>query len=586
MIVFAVLIIVFVSTETSCLSLNYRNRLFNLDKVRNRRFELHCEETASLSLRSKFQFYNTLTRRKEKFIPLRSPYVSFYSCGPTVYDFAHIGNFRAFLTYDILKRWLMYCSYDVNHVCNLTDVDDKIIVKMLAENKTLKDVTEKYSSAFFDDLRVLNIIKANSYPKATEHIEDIKKMIDGLIASDHAYIENGSVYFRVSSFPDYGKLANLKLDEITPTEPSVATQQGPNERRGMDEKRDARDFALWKAFNPSGDGDVTWNATFGQGRPGWHIECSAMCNRLLGPSIDIHAGGVDLVFPHHQNELAQSEAFSGQQFSRYWLHNGFVNINNEKMSKSLQNFKTLRDIISKPSDARAFRFMVVTAQYRNPLNFNAETLQSAINSMKRIDRLVENMKSMISSSSSSSTLSPTSSSSTSSSEPAVPNNSDTNSFQSLLESCKNDFEVAMSDDLNTPRAVAAMFRLINAVEKSFNKKELTKEEAKKVLEVLSSMDAVFGVLYDVPEDYFSQVSNKGGSGNNVVSSADCDECGSSHKSPNQLEANLNAVKVLADRRRELKANKQFKEADEVRNSITELGYGIKDTKDGYDIFLL
>ena len=314
--------------------------------------------------------FNTEKREKEVFTAIdqsESRKVSFYSCGPTVYDYAHIGNFRAFLTYDILKRWLTYCGYNVEHICNLTDVDDKIIVKMQAEGRTLKDVTTQYADAFFDDLSVLNIEKANKYPRATEHIGDIIAMIAKLIDSGHAYEKNNSVYFRVEAFETYGKLANLKFDEIEENMLEGGGASGPNEKKGVDEKESPRDFALWKAFVPQ-DGEVVWDSPFGRGRPGWHIECSAMCNCLLGPTIDIHAGGVDLVFPHHQNEVAQSEAFSGETFCNYWVHNGFVNINNEKMSKSLKNFKTLRDIAQTPFDARAFRYVLLPpSASRRPL---------------------------------------------------------------------------------------------------------------------------------------------------------------------------------------------------------------------------
>eukprot|EP01038_Epipyxis_sp_PR26KG_P012243 gene12243-16409_t len=339
---------------------------FKSNKTKLNNIQLASSSTSDVkTVPNDIYFYNSLSRKKEKFESIQPNKVSFYSCGPTVYDFAHVGNFRAFLTYDLVKRWLIYCGYNVDHVCNLTDVDDKIIVKMAAENKSLREITEKYSKAFFDDLNVsyLSINSslcgdADKYPRATEHIQDIEEMISQLIKSNNAYIENGSVYFRVSSVSNYGQLANINFDDLK----EGAGGFGPNERRGTIDKESNRDFVLWKSSNQDDTQDVTWDTTFGPGRPGWHIECSAMCNKLLGPTIDIHAGGVDLVFPHHQNEIAQSEAYSGKQFSRFWIHNGFVNINNEKMSKSLKNFKTLRDIVTVPNDARAFRFMVITSQ--------------------------------------------------------------------------------------------------------------------------------------------------------------------------------------------------------------------------------
>lgn len=275
----------------------------------------------SHDIKDRVLLYNSLTKRKEIFQSIEPNKVTFYSCGPTVYDFAHIGNFRAFLTYDILKRWLLYCGYECTHICNLTDVDDKIILKMKAENKSLKEITELYSQAFFDDLSVLNILPANKYPKATEHISDIIHMISSLLSKDFAYEESGSVYFRVNAFASYGEMVNL--EKIGASElKEGAGERGPNERKGKNEKENERDFVLWKAFS-EGDGEVVWDSPFGRGRPGWHIECSAMIHSLLGSdTIDLHAGGVDLMFPHHTNEIAQSEAFSGKKMCNCWVHNG------------------------------------------------------------------------------------------------------------------------------------------------------------------------------------------------------------------------------------------------------------------------
>jgi cysteinyl-tRNA synthetase len=301
------------------------------------------------------KIYNTLARDKVDFTPMAADgkTVKMYTCGPTIYDFAHIGNFRAFLTYDIVKRWLQYCGYDVDHVCNLTDVDDKIIVRMKRDNVGLKELTDKYAQYFFEDLDSLNIIPARCYPRATEHIDDIVEMIDGLVCKGNAYEQDGSYYFDVSSFPTYGKLARLDFDNM---------QDGASEGGGITDseafaKKNSRDFALWKAFKPE-DSSVVWETRLGKGRPGWHIECSAMSRRFLGDSIDIHAGGVDLTFPHHENEIAQSEAFCGCTYCNVWVHNGFVNIDNEKMSKSLGNFRTLREACKDALDVRAFRYVV------------------------------------------------------------------------------------------------------------------------------------------------------------------------------------------------------------------------------------
>jgi cysteinyl-tRNA synthetase len=473
-----------------------------------------------------------------------------------VYDYAHIGNFRAFLTYDVLKRWLEYTGYIVDHVCNLTDVDDKIIVKMASENKSLKEITEIYTNAFFEDLDVLNIRRAGNYPKATEHIVEIKDMIGKLVHTGYAYAEKGSVYFRVKAFEDYGKLARLKMQEMQ----DGAGGSGPNDRRGSDDKESNRDFALWKSFNPL-DKEVVWDSAFGRGRPGWHIECSAMCYKHLGETIDIHAGGVDLVFPHHENEIAQSEAFTGKPFCNYWVHNGFVNINDEKMSKSLKNFKTLRDIAQSPFDARAFRFMVVTSQYRNPLNFNPETLKSASNSLRRIDKLLANLKKV--------------------SESGNDDNAEGEGKESLMRSMMSattaikSFEEAMCDDMNTPRASAALFMLVGVGEKAVKNSAMSPAEANLIVNAILRMDAVFGVFYEVPQAYFTPPAD-----------------GSGLQSSSDVKAALDAgsipprVAELAEKRALLKSQKLFAEADEARAEIAALGYEVKDKKTEFEIYKL
>lgn len=479
-------------------------------------------------IKDKVLIYNSLTRKKEKFQALDEKQVKFYSCGPTVYDFAHIGNFRAFLTYDILKRWLIYCGYNVQHICNLTDVDDKIIMKMKLENKSLKEITNTYANAFFEDLSVLNIIPASSYPRATEHIQDIIDMIDTLIQKGFAYIENGSVYFRVNKFNDYGKMVNFNLNKDEMRE--GAGGSGPNERRGTRDKEDERDFVLWKAFN-EGDGEVAWESKFGKGRPGWHIECSAMINSLLGKTIDLHGGGVDLMFPHHTNEIAQSEAYSGQKMCNCWVHNGFVNVNNEKMSKSLKNFKTLRDIAKSDFDARAFRFMIVSAQYRAPLNFSPEAFSAAVSSLKRIDKAVAALKDA--------------------------SNSETRGETEDLSGAKlnqfmEDFESALCDDINTPRGVAVVFSFVSSVEKALSSGGISSTSAEEALSVFRSMDSILGIVYDVPKSYF----------------------------PEQNDSIPEEIYDLARKRSSFKANKMYAEADAIRQQIANKGYAVKDIKGG------
>lgn len=516
-------------------------------KVRAVRSSLRMVQLLSPSNQKKDIFlYNTDKREKEVFKAIdqsEARKVTFYSCGPTVYDYAHIGNFRAFLTYDILKRWLTYCGYDVEHICNLTDVDDKIIVKMQAEGRTLKDITTQYADAFFDDLSVLNIEKAKKYPLATEHIGDIIAMIAKLIESGHAYEKNNSVYFRVEAFESYGKLANLKFEEIEENMLEGSGGSGPNEKKGVDEKESPRDFALWKAFVPQ-DGEVVWESPFGRGRPGWHIECSAMCNCLLGPTIDIHAGGVDLVFPHHQNEVAQSEAFSGETFCNYWVHNGFVNINNEKMSKSLKNFKTLRDIAQTPFDARAFRYMVVSNQYRSQLNFTPDTLKAAQQALKRIDKVINNLEKAV--------------------DASAPGDCDAETtLLSTVDAHIANFEAAMMDDMNTPRAAAGYFGIVTATEKVLKKNELTSATAKQVLGAIKRLDTVFGILYTVPTAYFGEGAKSTSSDEKVA------------LSPEAVPAE---VLDLANARFEAKLSKDWTKADELRASILGLGFTIKDVK--------
>ncbi|CAN0276869.1 unnamed protein product, partial [Ectocarpus sp. 4 AP-2014] len=297
---------------------------------------------------------------------------------------AHIGNFRAFLTYDVLKRWLLYQGFEVDHVCNLTDVDDKIIARMARDGVSLEELTGKYAKLFFDDLESLNIVPASRYPRATEHIDDIVEMVQGLIDKELAYEVNGSVYFRVSEHGKYGALACLDTSGM---EDGAGEGGGVNDAADFEsEKEDAKDFALWKGYKPE-DGEVFWDTSLGKGRPGWHIECSAMARKFLGDTLDVHAGGIDLVFPHHENEVAQSEGFTGKPFCRCWVHNAFVNVDGEKMSKSKGNFLTLKSTLATALDVRAFRYLVVSSQYRTTLGFSMKSLESAKNTLRRLDKL-------------------------------------------------------------------------------------------------------------------------------------------------------------------------------------------------------
>jgi len=405
--------------------------------------------------------YNTLSGQKEIFDgPVKDDgIVRFYSCGPTVYDQAHVGNFRAFLTYDVLKRWLMYRGFTVRHVMNLTDVDDKIIKRVQREGIPMDELTEKYAKLFFDDLALLNVIPADIYPRATKHIDDITTLIEGLKSKGVAYEAQGSTYFKVDAFAEYGKLVKLEKR-------SGGARTGSANDSDEYEKGDARDFALWKAYKEE-DGDVMWDSKLGTGRPGWHIECSCMAMKYLGPEIDIHGGGIDLVFPHHENEIAQSEAYSGKQFARFWVHNGFVNIGGEKMSKSLGNFRTLGDVVKTSSDARAFRYLVVASQYRSTLNFTEDVLKGARNTIKRLDQLRKRLAEI-------------------DEEKDLPEAS--TALDKLLRDANADFVRAMNDDLNTPRAVAAMFELVSAAGKVSVSVMFELLHSCKLIEVLDGTD--------------------------------------------------------------------------------------------------
>lgn len=471
--------------------------------------------------------YNTLTREKEVFTTLEPGVVRFYSCGPTVYDFAHIGNFRAFLTYDVIKRWLIFKGYDVKHVMNLTDIDDKIIKKVKELGCTTEELTNKYADAFFEDLDLLNVIKATHYPRATHHIKEIEDTVVGLKDKGYAYEKEGSTYFSVSSFEDYGRLAQLeKRQEGSRT----AAFSGEHDSDEYD-KDDLRDFALWKSFKPD-DGDVFWNTSLGKGRPGWHIECTCMAMKYLGPQLDIHGGGVDLVFPHHENEIAQSEALTGQQFARFWVHNGFVNINNEKMSKSLGNFRTLRDIAKKPDDARAFRYLVVSSQYRSALAFTDQCFKSAKSTIKRLDLFRQKLN-------------------------EVKGEGGEKQISELILKASKEFCNAMDDDLNTPRASAAMFSVVSASEKLMKSGNFGVQAAFKVRQCLQDMDRVFGIFY-TPKALL-----------------DMEEAGNDAEGAHPTE-----LLELLEQRTAARKNKNYAEADRIRDEVASQGYAIVDTPQG------
>lgn len=499
-----------------------------------------AQQTEVPSSNNPIVLYNTLSRRKEAFCSREPGVVNFYSCGPTVYDFAHIGNFRAFLTYDILKRWLMYRNYKVNHVMNITDVEDKIIKKVNSSggSLTVEEVTNKYASAFFEDLDLLNIIPADKYPRATQHIEDIERVIIGLRDRGHAYEVGGSTYFSVSSFPKYGRLAELsrRKNAQEANEQSGPESSAPStEDRDDYDKSDIRDFALWKAYKDA-DGEVFWDSkALGKGRPGWHIECSCMALRYLGHELDIHSGGIDLVFPHHENEIAQSEALTGKPFSRFWVHNGFVNIDDEKMSKSLGNFKTVRDVVRKPDDARAFRYLIASSHYRSPLNFTQHSLKSAKSAVKRLDSLRRALE-------------------------QANGHDGVAEITSATSRATEKFTAAMDDDLNTPRAAAALFEFANSAEKLCKKDQIGREAADMALACLEDLDRVFGIFYTPT----------------LVSSDSRDNVSELNASSGISEG----LQALLDARAMARKAKDWAKADEIRNKIGEAGYRVVDTPTG------
>lgn len=457
--------------------------------------------------------YNTLTRKKEEFIPLDPPNVTMYVCGPTVYDFFHIGNARSFIMADIIRRYLLFKGYNVKFAMNLTDVDDKIIKKANKENVQARDIAEKFSDAFFEDTGKLKIKRAEIYPKATEHMDEIIGIISTLVKKKFAYDVDGNVFFDVSKFPGYGKLSGKKIDEL---EAGARIEINAN-------KKNPLDFALWKRAK---EGEPYWKSPWGNGRPGWHIECSAMSCRHLGESIDIHAGGSDLIFPHHENEIAQSEAASGKQFVKYWLHFGFLNIDNEKMSKSLGNFFTARDILKK-YPAETIRLFFSQTHYSGPLNFSEELLISAQKGLEKIQNLMDRA------------------------EQEINNNSAGIAPEFSFDEYYKKFEAAMDDDFNSPQAVAVIFDFVR--------------DANRALAACDAADASF--YLSVKEFLLKTAENVLG----IIGS------GESQSGSAKLENDL--IELLIKIRQNAKAAKNYQLSDEIRDELKKLGVVLQDLKD-------
>ena len=455
------------------------------------------------------KFFNTLSGRLEPFHSIKRGEVRLYTCGPTVYDYAHIGNFRAYIFEDLLKRFLIFMGYKVIHVMNITDVDDKTIKGAKALGVNLQQYTKKYIDAFFEDIKVLNISRADYYPRATEHITDIVQMIKGLLRKGYAYKKNGSIYFDISKFPRYGQLSKIKLDKLKPGKRVEADEYA---------KERVQDFALWKEKK---EGEPSWPTEIGNGRPGWHIECSVMSTKYLGFTFDIHCGGVDNIFPHHENEIAQSEAYSGQKFVNYWLHCHHLIVEGEKMSKSKGNFFTLRDLLQKEIEPMALRFLLLSTHYRKMLNFTFEALHQAEASLQRIrDFLYELEKSSFPS-------------------------GENEQVGKLMEETRQKFTESLSDDLNISEALAALFELIRQANVLIKQNKILREDARKLISFIHSLDLVLAVL------------------------------------PQEKEESLppEILKKIKEREK-ARQKKNYQLADKIRQELKEQGIILEDTKDG------
>lgn len=461
------------------------------------------------------KIFNTLTKKKDDFTPINEGKVGIYVCGPTVYDYIHIGNARPMIVFDTLRRYFEYKGYEVNYVSNFTDVDDKIIKKANAEGVDSKVISERFIEECKRDMASLNVKEATTHPKATEEIDDMIAMVQTLIKKEYAYEVNGTVYFRTRKFSDYGKLSKKNLDDL---------RAGNRELKvsGQDEKEDALDFVLWK---PKKEGEPSWPSPWGDGRPGWHLECSVMSKKYIGDVIDIHAGGEDLVFPHHENEIAQSEAANDAEFARYWMHNGFLKIDNEKMSKSLGNFFTVREIGEK-YDLQVIRFFMLSAHYRSPLNFSAELVESSKNGLDRIKTAASRLEEVMGSGA----------------EGAM-TDAEVSNVAAMDELVKR-YEAAMEDDLNTADSISIIFELVKLINTSVSD-DTTKEFAAKAYSTLELLSDILGIIIKEEKGLLDE-----------------------------------EIENLIQERQDARKAKNFARADEIRNLLTEKGIILEDTREG------
>ena len=461
------------------------------------------------------KIYNTMTKGKEEFIPVNPGEVRMYVCGPTVYNFIHIGNARPMIVFDTIRRYLEYKGYDVNFVSNFTDVDDKIIKRAIEEGVSSDEISKRYIAECKKDMDGMNIKPATKNPLATEEISGMVHMIQTLIDKGYAYEKNGTVYYRTRKFEEYGKLSHKNLDDLRSGERSLLVT-------GEDEKEDPLDFVLWK---PKKEGEPSWESPWSDGRPGWHIECSEMSKKYLGEQIDIHAGGEDLVFPHHENEIAQSEAANGKEFSKYWMHNAFLNIDNKKMSKSLGNFRTVREI-SEQYDLQVLRFFMLSAHYRSPLNFSADLMEASKNGLERIVNAAENLKFLMKNAKAESMT------------------EEEGKLFAQTDVFVKDFERSMEDDFNTADAVAAVFDLVKFTN-SNTEADSSKEFLSKLFDLLVKLTDVLGLIVDKEEEILAE-----------------------------------DIEKLIEERQAARKAKDFARADAIRDELLAKGIILKDTREG------
>lgn len=457
------------------------------------------------------KLFNTMTREKQEFIPIKDGEVKMYSCGPTVYDYFHIGNARPFIIFDTLRRYLEYLGYKVTFVQNFTDIDDKMINRANKEGITVKELGERFIAEYFKDADALGIKRADVHPRATENIDAIIDIVKKLEEKGYAYNVNGNVYFRTKKFDGYGKLSHQPLEDLEAGARIDVT----------DDKEDPMDFALWKAQKP---GEPAWESPWGMGRPGWHIECSAMVNKFLGTTIDIHSGGKDLIFPHHENEIAQSECANGCTFANYWLHNGYINIDNRKMSKSLGNFFTIRDITAKYKP-EVIRFFMLSAHYRSPVNFSDELMQQSLSAMERVYNCIDNLEFLL--------------------EKAAerPENDAEKELLSEIDTAKKRFSDSMNDDLNTADAISAIFDIVSAANKNLSQNgDNSKTAVSAALAAIHELGDVLGLFMKKEHENID------------------DE-----------------IEALIAKRNEARKNKDWAEADRIRDELKARNIILKDT---------